>query len=132
MRRVWGGVGVVVWLGTLASQRLIGAGIDADAATNQAGVAAGRIVYHGERARRCVDSLIALPCEQWGDDDELRRFPDCQGTYEAKVAPGGACDLNQDCIGGHCEASACVADPKTGDACRIGECARALVCLYGV
>jgi hypothetical protein len=104
--------------------------IDADVASDQTSVNAGRATYHGDRARTCMDKLIALPCEQWGADNELRRIPECFHVYEGTVAPGGTCNRSVECIDGHCDLVAgCVADGKAGEACDIGSCAGELVCI---
>jgi hypothetical protein len=109
---------------------MIAAEIDADAANAEASIASGRTRYHGERAQSCLDTLTALARDRWGGDDELHAFPDCLTIFEGTVAPGGACDRSEQCNGGHCASSACVADPKLGEQCDIGACVPELVCLF--
>ena len=108
---------------------MVAAAIDAEVADNEPSVAAGRAVYHGDRAQRCLDALNALPCEQWGYDDELDRFPDCVTVFTGTLAPGTPCEHSVDCAGGHCNlVDGCIADGKLGQACEIGSCLPELVC----
>jgi hypothetical protein len=96
------------------------------------GVDAGRTRYHGDRARRCLDTLASLPCSLWGVGEELRRFPDCTLTFEGLVAPGGACDFDQECANGYCELNGrtCVERLKLGEPCTVARCEQELICLY--
>ena len=97
-----------------------------------AAIAAGRIAYDGYRARLCLDAIAALPCEQWGADQQLRRFPDCLYLYEGTIAPGGACAHTAECAEGTCGtggvAGVCVANAKIGESCVSGSCQPELSC----
>jgi hypothetical protein len=110
------------------------AAVTANFAENGPGIEAGRIVYHGEKVRRCFEWLAALPCAQWGGDDELSRFADCREVFEGTVAPGGACDFRAECIGGRCTTTGgggtCVALPKLQESCATSLCADGLFCEY--
>jgi hypothetical protein len=108
------------------------AGISANNADFPTAIAAGRIIYHGDRVRRCIDTIAALPCAQWGADEELRRFPDCIGAYDGTVAPGGACTHTAECADGTCDtggaAGVCVANAKIGESCVSDSCPLELSC----
>lgn len=106
------------------------ASLAADTANYQASIAAGKTLYHGDRAQHCLDQVTALACDRWGGDDELHELPDCLTFYEGTIAPGAACERSEQCRGGHCESSVCVADAKMGEACDIGSCVLELVCIY--
>ena len=108
----------------------VGARIGSELAANQASIAAGRLVYHGDRARDCLDVVAGLACAQWGADEELARFPDCLMIYEGKVAPGGACSRDAECDRGTCEAGACLADLVLGAPCGVGLCEPGSTCIY--
>jgi hypothetical protein len=103
------------------------AGISANMADYPASIAAGRIIYHGDRARRCFDAIAALPCAQWGADEELRRFPDCLHMTEGTVAPGGECTRTVECDDGSCNSgngttNICVANARISESCTSRSC----------
>jgi hypothetical protein len=110
---------------------LVGPEISSNVADNQADVSGGRLVYHGDSARRCLDTLAALPCAQWGGDEELARFADCQHVFEGLVAPLAPCVRNAECADGFCDTTAgvCRALPKLGESCPSGLCSEGLACL---
>jgi len=112
---------------------LVGPEISSNVADNQADISAGRIAYHGDSARRCLDTVAALPCAQWGADEELARFSDCLHVLEGLVAPGGACSRSAECANGFCDttgAGVCVARPKLGEYCPSELCSDGLACLH--
>jgi hypothetical protein len=106
--------------------------LGADISANQSAIAAGTMVYHPEKARACLDVVAALSCPDWGGDDRLTRFPECNQMWEGKVAPGGACTRNQECIGGACSnisgPFACVGLPGLGEPCPTGNCQLGIAC----
>ena len=110
----------------------IGAEASGTVASYQAATDAGRLIYHGDRARRCLDTLQALPCAQWGGDEELRRFPDCLHIFEGTVAAGGACEHSAECDDGFCDVASgtgiCVAFSRMGESCTAGRCLPELAC----
>jgi hypothetical protein len=110
----------------------VAVGVSANVANNMDDMAAGRVVYHGDSARRCLDVVAGLACEQWGADEALARFPDCLKVFEGKVAPGAPCTRDAQCADGFCDVNGtgvCVARPKSGEACTSGLCSQGLVCL---
>jgi hypothetical protein len=94
----------------------------------QPGIDGGRIVYHGDRARRCMDNVGALSCS-WGVGFNARNVPDCQHFADGTVANGAACTLDEECMSGFCSGSACAARVAVGDACTAPTgCADGLYC----
>jgi hypothetical protein len=95
-------------------------------------VAGGLVIYHGDRARSCLDMVAALPCEQWALDDKLLRFPVCQTITEGTLATGTACAADDECSGGHCGsstgASVCAAPAELGQSCTFAKCVPGLAC----
>lgn len=95
-------------------------------------ISAGRIIYHGDHARLCLDEIAAQPCEEWGGNYPLDRYPACRQIYEGTIALGGACTLSDECIDGYCSSSsgggACVAYQQNGESCP-GPCRPELLCL---
>jgi len=122
--------GNVTTVDEASCRALVGPEISSNVADNQADVSAGRLVYHGDSARRCLDTLAALPCAQWGADEELARFPDCQHVFEGLVAPAASCTRDAQCADGFCDTTAgtCVARPKRGEDCANGLCSEGLEC----
>jgi hypothetical protein len=106
--------------------------IDANLADYPTAIAAGRILYNGDRVRRCLDAVAALPCAQWGADQQLRRFSDCLHFYDGTIAPGGACAQTAECADGTCGtggvAGVCVANAKIGESCVSGSCQPEVSC----
>ena len=104
--------------------------INSSIATHRASVDAGRILYHGDRARRCVDAIAALPCEQWSRDDADRRIADCLHYTKGTIAPGGACGWTIECADGSCNnENICVGRAGVGEACQGVPCRWELACI---
>lgn len=90
----------------------------------RASIAAGRIVYDPERARRCVNGSMNIAC---GADVETE---DCRNTFQGLVPDGGECTnaeecgAESDCVGANgCEMrGTCVHVPQRGESCTV-ECA---------
>jgi hypothetical protein len=71
-----------------------------------ADVAKGYIAYDGARAAACFGAISATSCEVvQGAGDFTASIAACQDHFLPKVAPGGACLDNHDCIGGWCDAT---------------------------
>ena len=98
----------------------------------QAQVAAGRVVYHGDRARSCLDTVAALPCQQWALDEKLIRFPACDAITEGTLAAGSACAISDQCIDGFCGSSTgelvCAPPAQAGQPCSFAKCVSGLAC----
>ena len=103
-----------------------------DIALLQSEVASGRVVFHGDRARSCLDTVAALSCQEWGADFLLIRFPVCPTIFEGTVATGGACASDAECSGGHCGSSTggrvCTAPAQLGESCDFAKCGPGLAC----
>jgi hypothetical protein len=96
-------------------------------------VDAGRVLYHGDRARGCLDTLTALPCQQWVADDALTRFPICATIVEGTLVTGSACVTSDECSGGYCGNNTgtfvCAAPAQLGQSCEFARCVLGLACL---
>ena len=85
-------------------------------ATLLAGVDAGKITFHGDRARKCLDNTAALTCD-WGLFFNAKYVPDCLHVFDGTVATGGTCTMDEECMSGFCSPTGCAARAKAGDAC---------------
>jgi hypothetical protein len=75
-------------------------------------VAKGRAVYHPDKMSTCLAQLDAQSCEQARATQagaDLAAV--CEGAFEPKVAAGGECSDDGDCIAGWCDGAN---DPKLG------------------
>ncbi len=97
-------------------------------ASLQTGIDAGKITYHGDRARKCLDNIAALSCD-WGINFNMRYVPDCLHFADGSVANGTACTLDVECMSGFCGPTGCAARGALGDACTAPTgCADGLYC----
>jgi hypothetical protein len=85
-------------------------------ASFQAGIDAGKITFHGDRARKCLDNIKGLSCD-WGIAFNRRYVPDCAHVFDGTVANGTACAMDEECMSGFCSPTGCAARGKAGDAC---------------
>jgi hypothetical protein len=94
-----------------------------------AGVDAGRITYHADRAKQCLDSLTALSCD-WGIYYNAHNVTGCAHVFDGTVATGSACTMDEECTSGFCMGgSTCAARGASGDACTAPTaCADGLYC----
>lgn len=77
-------------------------------------LAAGTIVYHGDKAQPCLDELAARTCGR----DEPLDAPTCAEVLEGRVAPEDPCMIAAECaLNG-----VCGKDPNCVDMCCAGEC----------
>jgi len=112
-----------------ACRATYGAAIASDLGDIQASVASGIVTYDGLKARSCFDTLIALPCTEWGGDEAPDRIPDCALILVGTVTPGGTCTGSETCPGGVCwPGGACVAYAKRGESCAEIPCQGGLYC----
>lgn len=89
----------------------------------------GRAVYDGLKVQACVDRLKApsTKCADLNTTNHLSGVPECASFLEPKVAPGGPCTADFECVGGFCDTSnlapgtlgdgACKAFATAGQAC---------------
>jgi hypothetical protein len=67
-------------------------------------IAKGRTVYHGDKLTSCLAQLDAQSCEQARSGEAgADVFAICEGAFEPKVAVGGGCSDDADCIAGWCD-----------------------------
>ena len=85
-------------------------------ASYQAGIDAGRIVYHGDRAQKCLANVTALSCD-WGINFNRRYVPDCLHVFDGTVAIGATCSMDEECTSGFCGPTGCAARGAVGEAC---------------
>jgi hypothetical protein len=111
--------------------------VSRDVEASQADIDAGRTVYDGAKARRCVDSVAAASCTEWAGDDELSHFPDCHQVVIGTAPPGAVCARSTECANGYCGTDAgasamiCIGYPRLGEACSsAGSCQPGLYCAF--
>jgi hypothetical protein len=99
----------------------------------------GRVNYDGLKVQACVDYLndANTQCADLNMTFHLSGVPQCSSFLEPKVAVGGACTLDFECIDGFCDTTGvaagadgkCRALGKTGDSCAsMGRCESGLNC----
>jgi hypothetical protein len=86
-------------------------------ASFDAGITAGHITYHGDRAKTCLDNVAALKCSDWGVNFKTKYVTGCAHIFDGTVAMGAACTLDEECATGFCGAGMCAARGALGDAC---------------
>jgi hypothetical protein len=79
-----------------------------------AAVKAGKIIYHSDKARECLNS-IGGTCDQNSFFDTGDREA-CDQTFEGTVHAGGQCALDEECVSQNCDVPSCP------DACCQGMC----------
>ena len=83
----------------------------------QQSIAAGRAAYHGDKLAVCLDKLRLLGCpDARMNGIEKTIVPECDGFLEPKVAVGGACTDDGECINGYCDGT-CIALKPNGQTC---------------
>ena len=86
-------------------------------ASLHAAIEAGRVRYHGDLARRCLDWQRGAACYSTPVDDS------CLEVFEGAVADGGACFRSDECESRRCDgasgctAGSCVHLPELGEVC---------------
>lgn len=92
----------------------------------------GTVFYDGSKAQACLDTLSALDCNGLLERDQ----PQCLAALDGRVALGGDCDLDEECLGSAlCQSSTgtcpgkCVALLSKGQSCAVdGNCDSGLQC----
>jgi len=83
----------------------------------QQSIAAGRTAYHGDKLAVCLEKLRPLGCaDARMDSIENSIVPECNQFLEPKVAVGGACTEDGECIKGYCDGT-CAALKPDGQTC---------------
>jgi hypothetical protein len=82
-------------------------------------VKAGKVVYHGDQAAQCLDS-IGGSCDRTSVAGNRTNTTACDATYDGTVTGNGACALNEECISqvctkGTCGTNTCCMGTCTGD-----------------
>jgi hypothetical protein len=80
----------------------------------RAAVDAGKVIYHGDKARACLGTLPGS-CDRT-DFDRNEGGSVCDQIFEGTVAGGGQCALDEECISQDCSVPACT------EACCQGTC----------
>jgi uncharacterized protein (TIGR03382 family) len=99
----------------------------------------GRVNYDGTKVQGCLDYLTDpnTMCADLNMTFHLAGVPACAAFLEPKVAIGGACTLDFECIDGFCDVTGvaqgadgtCRALGKQGDSCaNMGRCEADLTC----
>lgn len=90
----------------------------------QDSIAKGRAAYHPEQMGACLDKMGALDCPAARMTDlDANTIPECAAAFEPKVAVGGACGDDGDCIAGYCKDASdttpgtCAATKADGQPC---------------
>lgn len=78
-----------------------------------AAVEAGKVIYHGDKARECVNS-VSTSCT--GPATGLFNSDACDQMFEGTVGAGGQCALAEECVSHVCNW------PQCPDACCQGTC----------
>jgi hypothetical protein len=96
---------------------------DGDVAELQAAIDRGTVTYDGDAAGACIDALTDSSCT-WSDafsgDGEA---PDvCANAVRGSVAAGGACLIDEECVGGSAGEAECVPADACTMACCMGTC----------
>jgi len=76
----------------------------------EADVSSGKIKYDGDAAASCLNGLDSSKTyESCSITDSATTVSPkaCAGTFKGTVATGGACVINDECVSGACDASAC-------------------------
>jgi hypothetical protein len=76
----------------------------------------GRSSYDADKAGACISGLSALTCEEWRTG--LAQPAGCAEIFVPKVAVGGACLSDSECIGGTCDGADSFAEPPVDGACK--------------
>lgn len=103
-------------------------------------IAAGRLVYHGDRMEDCFSAIEGQTCAEYaavGDGDFASAG--CEDPFEGTVAAGGQCATDEDCTSGWCSGDSvdfegnitygtCGAAPTQGMPCEEFDCGAGLYC----
>ncbi|NVB82869.1 MAG: hypothetical protein HOV81_31115 [Kofleriaceae bacterium] len=86
-----------------------------------AAVNAGTVIYHGDKAKECLDAQTAnLACERWKFASNRAADPACSAVFEGTRHNGDACAIAEQCISQNCMYPA-TCTPGNGACCE-GTC----------
>lgn len=80
------------------------------------GQAKGRVAYDQAKAEACIAGIKAMSCADWNNG--LKQPPECDQAFVAKVAVGGACQTEFECIDGVCVGADSSTTPPTDGVCK--------------
>ncbi len=101
-------------------------------------VAAGRLIYHGDRVQTCLDVIAGLSCADFQTEADIEGSA-CQDPFEGLVENGGECANDFDCVSNYCSGDsldfegnimfgACIDAPVAGQPCDDNDCADGAFC----
>jgi hypothetical protein len=98
--------------------------LDTDSNDLEAAVARGTVIYDAGAAADCIDAFADfLGGCAFSDQGSIDEPPDaCARAVQGTVAAGGACYLDEECVGGSAGDAECVAPPSCTMACCMGTC----------
>jgi hypothetical protein len=105
--------GMVDDMATCRGQEL-GVHVNADLV---AAVRAGKVIFHGDDARACLNGQLPSGCDGSLLFGERGQSPRCETQFVGTVASGGACGFNGECVSNVCAKTTCAAE-----ACCLGTC----------
>jgi hypothetical protein len=100
----------------------------------------GRVTYDGLKVQACVDYLKSAPCSELQMTTHFTGLPACSSFIQPKVAVGGACSQDFECVDSFCDETGvaagqdgkCRAFAMAGEACSTDLlCAKTLICDSG-
>jgi len=80
------------------------------------GQAKGRVAYDQPKAEACIAAIKAMSCDDWNSG--LKQPPECAQAFVPKVAVGGKCDSEFECIAGFCDGDDASSDPPKLGMCK--------------
>jgi MYXO-CTERM domain-containing protein len=102
------------------------------------GQAAGRLTYDAALMGMCIAAIKQLSCDEWKMGLTMSNQPNaCKAAVTAKVAAGGACLDDNECMTGNCDgADSAATPPVTGTCTNLiaagGSCAGVVECADGL
>lgn len=84
---------------------------DGSVSVRTVAMAAGRVVYHGDRARRALDAYQRRTCAEIARESFLGERAWTE-IFEPRVPIGGTCTDSFECVGGGCGNNVCVPDDR--------------------
>lgn len=105
-------------------------------ASEQAGITAGKIVYHGDAAGSCIDNVSSESCAEFAANTN----GDCKAAFTGTVATGTTCANDDECTTGYCMGATtqppvngtCADKPTNGQACPDFTCADGSFCDFSM
>jgi hypothetical protein len=75
-----------------------------------AAVKAGRVIYHGDKARECYNEFAGTSCDRAQAFSNRNTPLACDETFVGTVGDAGACVLNEECVSQRCSVPTCGAN----------------------